>query len=86
MNQKTLLIVAMFALITTVAFGTTNAFAQQTPSNGGVAEDDENSNTSNTATKVKDTANCNISGFSNNCDQDTESELDASEDPHNRPM
>ena len=80
MNQKTLAIVAMFALMATVAFGTTSAFAQQTPSNGSVSEDDDSTNTSNTATKVKDTANCNIGGFRNDCDQDTEAELDASEE------
>ena len=80
MNQKTLVIVAMLALIATVAFGTTSAFAQQTPSNGSVGEDDDNSNTSNTATKVKDDTNCNMGGFSNGCYTDSEAELDASEE------
>ena len=80
MNQRTLVIVAMLALVATVAFGTTSAFAQQTPSNGSVGEDDDSTNTSNTATKVKDTTNCNMGGFSNDCDQDSEAELDASEE------
>jgi len=80
MNQKSLVIVAMLALMATVAFGTTSAFAQQNPSNGGIAEDDDNTGTSNTATKVKDTANCDMGGYHNNCDQYTEAELDASEE------
>ena len=80
MNQRTLVIVAILALVATVAYGTTSAFAQQSPSNGSVGETDGNSNTSNTSTKVKDTANCNISGFRNDCDQDSEAELDASEE------
>jgi len=79
MNQKSLIVVTMLALITTVAFGTTSAFAQQTPNSGSVSEDDDSTNTSNTSTKVKDTANCNLGGFSNDCDQDSQAQLDASQ-------
>jgi|SRR5215475_12294316 len=79
MTQKTLALgVAMLVLIATVAFGISSVFAQQTPSSGSISEDDNSINTSNTATKVKDSVNCNISGFRNSCDTDSSSTIDSS--------
>ncbi|HEY9386950.1 MAG TPA: hypothetical protein VIP70_07905 [Nitrososphaeraceae archaeon] len=72
MNQKTLVIVVMVALMATVVTLAPQAFAQVVD-NGGITEDDDTTNISSTPTKVKSDANCNISGFDNYC-SDNESE------------
>jgi hypothetical protein len=77
MNQKSLVVVvvvvaAMFALMATIAL-VPQAFAQNVTS-GGIDEDDDTTNISSTPTKVKDAANCNIGGFANECDNESEAE------------
>jgi hypothetical protein len=67
MNQKTLVITAVGIVValmaTVVTLATPQAYAQSVTS-GGIEEDDDTTNISSTPTK----ANCNISGFSNECD------------------
>ena len=79
MNQKSLVIaLAMFALMATIALATPQAFAQV--DNGGITEDDDTTNISSTPTKVKSAANCNIGGFANECDNESEGEIEVEED------
>jgi hypothetical protein len=85
MNQKNLLIAAaIFAtLMATAALATTSlvqqAFAQtDTTTQGGVEDNDDTKQASNTPTKVKNTTPCNVGGFHNTCEQESEAELDAS--------
>jgi hypothetical protein len=44
------------------------AFAQVDTTQEGITDDDDTINISSTSTKIKDKADCNISGFSNDCD------------------
>jgi predicted secreted protein len=78
MNQKSLLAIAMLALMATIALATPQAFAQVT--NEGLTEDDDTTNISSTPTKVKSAANCNMGGFANECDNESESEIEVEED------
>jgi hypothetical protein len=69
----------------TAALATTSlvqqAFAQtDTTTQGGVEDNDDAKQASNTPTKVKNTLPCNISGWRNTCEQEPEAELDASEE------
>jgi hypothetical protein len=65
MNQKSLVTTAMLvALMATVVTLVPQTFTQAVD-NGGITEDDDTTNISSTPTKVKDAANCNISGFAN---------------------
>ncbi|HEY9386158.1 MAG TPA: hypothetical protein VIP70_03905 [Nitrososphaeraceae archaeon] len=81
MNQKNLVVTTaamLVALIATVAIGTTPlAFAQV--SNRGIAEDDDTTNITSSPTKVKDSANCNISGFANECEQESQAGIETEE-------
>ncbi|HEY9385560.1 MAG TPA: hypothetical protein VIP70_00845 [Nitrososphaeraceae archaeon] len=79
MIQKSLVVAAMLALIATVAIGTTTSLAFAQVTNEGVEEDDDTTNISSTPTKVKSAANCNESGFANECDNESESEIEAEE-------
>jgi hypothetical protein len=78
MNQKSLLAIAMLALMATIAL-VPQAFAQNV-TNEGVTEDDDTTNISSTPTKVKSAANCNLGGFANDCDNESESEIEVEED------
>jgi hypothetical protein len=78
MNQKSLVIAAvaaMLTLVTTVALATPQAFAQNV-TNEGVEEDDDTTNISSTPTKVKSAANCNLGGFANDCDNESEADIE----------
>jgi hypothetical protein len=77
MNQKSLVVIAlaaMLAMVATIGLAVPQAFAQVT--NEGVTEDDDTTNISSTPTKVKDAANCNISGFANEFESDAEIEVE----------
>jgi hypothetical protein len=65
----------MLALVSTVALATPQAFAQVVD-NGGITEDDDTTNISSTPTKVKDAANCNMGGFANECDNESEAGIE----------
>jgi hypothetical protein len=71
MNQKTLVITAVRMVValmaTVVTLATSQAYAQSVTS-GAIEEDDDTTNISSTPTKIKDKADCNISGLSNDCD------------------
>jgi hypothetical protein len=82
MKQKTLVIATMLQLIATLAFVTTS-LAQQAFSqvvNEGIVEDDNTTNISTTTTKVKDAANCALSGADNECDNESEAGIELEED------
>jgi hypothetical protein len=67
----------MFALMATIALATPQAFAQV--SNAEVTEDDDTTNISSTPTKVKSAANCNLGGFANDCDNESEADIEVEE-------
>jgi hypothetical protein len=69
----------MFAIVATIALATPQAFAQNV-TNEGILEDDDTVNVSSTPTKVKSDANCNESGFANECDNESEAEIEVEED------
>jgi pyridoxine 5'-phosphate synthase PdxJ len=78
MNQKSLTTAMLVALIATVVTLVPQAFAQVV-NNGGITEDDDTTNISSTPTKVKDSANCNISSFANECEQQSEAGIEVEE-------
>ncbi|HEY9386716.1 MAG TPA: hypothetical protein VIP70_06730, partial [Nitrososphaeraceae archaeon] len=51
---------------------------KDTTTQGGVKDDDDTKQASSTPTKVKNTTPCNVGGFRNTCEQESEAELDAS--------
>jgi hypothetical protein len=80
MNQTTL---AIFTLTATVAFGATMSLVPPGFTevlNGGIFEDDDTFNISGTSGKVKSGANCNISGWGNDCENESESEISTEEE------
>jgi hypothetical protein len=48
--------------------------------NGGIDSDDDTTNISSTPSKVKSDANCNLSGWANECDNESNAEIDIEED------
>jgi hypothetical protein len=80
MNQKTLVTTAVLVALMATAVVTLvpQAFAQV--DNGGITEDDDTTNITSTPTKVKDSANCNIGGFINECDNESEADIEVEED------
>jgi hypothetical protein len=69
----------LVALMATVVTLVPQAFAQAVD-NGGITEDGDTTNITSTPTKVKSDANCNISGFANECDNEPESGIEVEDD------
>jgi hypothetical protein len=80
MNQKNLIIAGamLVALMATVVTLAPQAFAQV--DNEGIDTDDDTTNISSTPTKVKSDANCNLSGWANECDNESDAEIDIEEE------
>jgi hypothetical protein len=82
MNQKNLIIAGamLVALMPTVVTLAPQALAQV--DNGGIDSDDDTTNISSTPSKVKSDANCNLSGWANECDNESNAEIDIEENGH----
>jgi hypothetical protein len=82
MNQKNLIIAGamLVALMPTVVTLAPQALAQV--DNGGIDSDDDTTNISSTPSKVKSDANCNLSGCANECDNESNAEIDIEENGH----
>ena len=65
----------------TISLATPQALAQNV-TNGGIIEGEEEdaTNISSTPTKVKSRANCNMSGFGDDCDNESEAEIEVGEE------
>jgi hypothetical protein len=79
MNQKPLVVAMLVALMATAVVTLVPQAFAQVVDNGRITEDDDTLNVSSIPTKVKNAANCNLGGWANECDNESESEIEVEE-------
>jgi hypothetical protein len=79
MNQKPLVVAMLVALMATAVVTLVPQAFAQVVDNGRITEDDDTLNVSSIPTKVKSAANCNLGGQANECDNESESEIEVEE-------